>query len=331
MNDALVILPKTQMSVAKAAGAIVVPDAIATAGPGAVNRLIEFFTAQIRNRNTREAYGRACSQFFDWMYENGVNDCRLVQPIHVAGWVETMLGEEFEVPTVKQRLAAVRVLFDWLVTGGILPSNPAASVRGPKHSVHRGKTSVLDGAEAAQLLNSIPTHNLAGLRDRALIALMTYSFARISAALGMKVSDLFHERKRLWVRLHEKGGKRHEMPCHHTLEEYLTDYLERSGLKNKPDSPLFPSLSRSQRLTERPLHRIEAWAMVKRRAKAAGLKTAVVNHTFRGTGITAYLENGGQLERAKHMANHASTKTTQLYDRRADRTTLDDVERIRLG
>ena len=160
---------------------------------------------------------------------------------------------------------------------------------------------------------------------------MTYSFARISAALGMKVSDLFHERKRLWVRLHKKGGKRHEMPCHHTLEEYLTDYLERSGLKNKPDSPLFPSLSRSQRLTERPLHRIEAWAMVKRRAKAAGLKTAVVNHTFRGTGITAYLENGGQLERAKHMANHASTKTTQLYDRRADRTTLDDVERIRLG
>ena len=195
MNDALVILPKTQMSVAKAAGAIVVPDAIAAAGPGAVNRLIEFFTAQIRNRNTREAYGRACSQFFDWMYENGVNYCRLVQPIHVAGWVETMLGEEFEVPTVKQRLAAVRVLFDWLVTGGILPSNPAASVRGPKHSVHRGKTPVLDGAEAAQLLSSIPTHNLAGLRDRALIALMTYSFARISAALGMKVSDLFHERK----------------------------------------------------------------------------------------------------------------------------------------
>ena len=176
------------------------------------------------------------------MYENGINDCRLVQPVHVAGWVETMLREEFEVPTVKQRLAAVRVLCDWLVTGGVLRSNPAASVRGPKHSVHRGKTPVLDGAEAAQLLNSIPTHNLAGLRDRALIALMTYSFARISAALGMKVSDLFHERKRLWVRLHEKGGKRHEMPCHHTLEEYLTDYLERSGLKNKPDSPLFPSL-----------------------------------------------------------------------------------------
>ena len=121
MNDALVILPKTQKSLAKAAAPIVVPDAIAAAGPEAVNRLIEFFTAQIRNRNTREAYGRACSQFFDWMYENGVNDCRLVQPVHVAGWVETMLREEFEVPTVKQRLAAVRVLFDWLVTGGILP------------------------------------------------------------------------------------------------------------------------------------------------------------------------------------------------------------------
>ena len=122
---------------------------------------------------------------------------------------ETMLREDFEVPTVKQRLAAIRMLFDWLVSGGILRANPASSVRGPRHSVHRGKTPVLDGAEAGQLLNSIPTTNLAGLRDRALIALMTYSFARVSAAVGMRVSDVFHERKRLWVRLYEKGGKRH--------------------------------------------------------------------------------------------------------------------------
>ena len=331
MSNPLVISLKSEQNIAKPSDSILVPDAIAVAGPEAINRLIEFFTAQIRNPNTREAYCRASMQFFAWMAENRVNDCRLVQPVHVAGWVEAMLRDDFEVPTVKQRLAAIRMLFDWLVTGGILRANPASSVRGPRYSVHRGKTPVLSGAEAGQLLDSIPTTNLAGLRDRALIALMTYSFARVSAAVGMRVADVFHERKRLWVRLHEKGGKRHEMPCHHALEEYLTEWLEKSGLKNRPESPLFPSLSRSGRLTGRPLHRIEAWAMVKRRAKAADLKTIVVNHTFRGTGITAYLEHGGLLERAKQMANHASTKTTQLYDRRNDRTTLDDVERIILN
>ncbi len=331
MNDALVILPKARSSVGSTADSLMIPEAISAAGPDAVDRVIEFFTAQIRNRNTREAYGRACSQFFAWMHENGLNDCRLFKPVHVAGWVEAMLRENFEIPTVKQRLAAVRMLFDWLVTGGIIPSNPAASVRGPRYSALRGKTPVLDGFEAAKLIDSIPTHSLVGLRDRALIALMTYSFARISAAVGMQVSDVYVERRRLWVRLNEKGGKRHEMPCHHQLEEYLNEYLERSGLKNKPNSPLFPSLSKNDDLTDRPLHRIEAWAMVKRRAKSAGIKTEVMNHTFRGTGLTNYLENGGLLERAKSMANHASTKTTQLYDRRNDRTTLDDVERIRLG
>ena len=244
MNDALVILPKSVKSLAKATEPIVVPEAIAAAGPEAVNRLIEFFTAKFINRHRREAFGRAFSRFFDWMHENGINDCRLVEPVHVAGWVEAIC-EEFKVPDVKQQLNAVRVLLDWLVTGGTLPSNPAASVHGPKRSARRGRTR----AEAAQLLNSIPTHNLEGLRDRALIALITYSFARISAALGMKVSDFFYKRERLWLRLPEKAGKRDEMPCHHALEEYLADYLERSGLKNKPDSPLFPSLSCSQRLT----------------------------------------------------------------------------------
>jgi site-specific recombinase XerD len=121
------------------------------------------------------------------------------------------------------------------------------------------------------------------------------------------------------------------MPCHHTLEEYLLDYLEKTGLKDQRARPLFPSLSPTRKLTERPLHRTEAWAMVKRRAVAAELKTAVVNHTFRATGITSYLENGGTLERARAMANHSSSRTTQLYDRRNDRATLDDVELIRLA
>jgi site-specific recombinase XerD len=300
------------------------------AGAKARDRTLEFFTAHIRNPNTRAAYARAVVQFFSWMEERGLVEFSQLTPVHVAAWIESISRDGMSAPTIKQRLAAIRMLFDWLVSGGAVATNPASSVRGPRHSVRRGKTPVLDGAEAGKILAAIKIDTVAGLRDRALIGLMAYTFARISAALGMTVGDLFYERNRLWVRLNEKGGKRHEMPCHHTLEDYLTEYVERAGLKGKPNSPLFPSLSRERKLTDRPLGRIEALAMVKRRAEKAGIKTAVVNHTFRATGITAYLENGGKLERAKDMANHASTRTTQLYDRRRDRATLDDVELIRL-
>jgi site-specific recombinase XerC len=128
-------------------------------------------------------------------------------------------------PTVKQRLAGLKHLFDWLVTGQIIPTNPATSVRGPVHRVKRGKTPVLDAAEARQILDSIDVTAPAGLRDRALIGLMIYSFARIGAALAMRVEDVYVQNRRLWVRLHEKGGKRHDMPCHHNLDAWLHDYM----------------------------------------------------------------------------------------------------------
>ena len=100
---------------------------------------------------------------------------------------------------------------------------------------------MLDPAEARQLLDSIDATTPAGLRDRALIALMVYSFARVGAALAMKVEDVFMQNRRLWVRLHEKGGKAHAMPCHHNLEEYLAAYLDGAGLRDDPKGPLFPS------------------------------------------------------------------------------------------
>ena len=213
--------------------------------------------------------------------------------------------------------------------GQIVPVNPAASVRGPSHSVKRGKTPVLSPEEARQLLDSLPMDKITGLRDRALIGLMVYSFARIGAALAMKVDDVYIQNRRLWVRLHEKGGKRHEMPCHHTLEDYLVAYLEVGGLRADPKGPLFRTIDRETKmLSERPLPQANAYAMIQRRAKAAGIETKIGNHTFRATGITAYLKNAGTLEKAAAMANHASTRTTQLYDRRGDEFSLDDVERI---
>jgi len=189
---------------------------------------------------------------------------------------------------------------------------------------------VLDPAEARALLDSIDVSTHAGLRDRALVGLMVYSFARIGAALGMSVEDVFTQNRRLWVRLREKGGKPHAMPCHHNLKEYLVvAYLDGAELRGDPKGPLFRSIGRGTgKLTRTVLPQANAYAMIGRRAAAAGIETKLGNHSFRATGITAYLKNGGTLEKAAAMANHASTRTTQLYDRRRDELSLDEVERI---
>jgi len=191
-----------------------VPVQVRSAGNQATRRFLEFFTANIRNRNTRAAYAGAVSDFFRWCEDMGLHQLGAVEPVHVAGYVE-QLGTIRSAPTVKQHLAAIRMLFDWLVVGQVVPSNPASVVRGPKHVVKRGKTPVLSPEEARQLFDSIPVDTLIGLRDRALIGVLIYSFARVSAALGMRVEDYFPQGKRWWLRLHEKGGKQHEMPVHH--------------------------------------------------------------------------------------------------------------------
>ena len=179
------------------------------------------------------------------------------------------------------------------------------------------------------MLDSIDVSTPVGLRDRALIGLMVYSFARIGAALAMKVEDVYVQNRRLWVRLHEKGGKRHEMPCHHNLEAYLHVYIDGCGLAGDPKGSLFRTIGRgTDQLTTTPLSQANAYAMIRRRAAAADIETKIGNHTFRATGITAYLKNGGTLEKAAAMANHASTRTTQLYDRRRDEVSLDEVERV---
>ena len=304
------------------------PAAVTAAGSGAQRRFLEFFTANIRNVHTRRAYARAAREFFDWLERVGVTQLAAIESAHVAAYVE-QLAKARSAPTAKLRLAALRHLFDWLVIGQIMPTNPASVVRGPRHIVRRGKTPVLDPSEARQLIDAIDTTSVIGLRDRALIGLMVYSFARIGAAIGMRVEDVYTQNRRLWVRLHEKGGKEHAMPCHHNLETYLHEYLAGAGLAQEPKAFLFQTYSRATgQLTGNPLPQANAYAMIQRRAKSGGITTHVGNHTFRATGVTAYLKNGGTLERAAQMANHASTRTTQLYDRRAEEVTLDEVERI---
>ena len=201
------------------------PALVTATGERAAVRFLDFFTSHIRNPNTRKAYARGLGEFMAWCEAGGVTSLAAIQPVHVAAYAEHLTRTK-SAPTAKQRLSAIRMMFDWLVTGQVVPVNPAHAVRGPKHIVRRGKTPVLSPEEARQLLDGIDTTTPVGLRDRALIGLMVYSFARIGAALAMKVEDVFVQKNRLWVRLHEKGGKRHEMPCHHNLEDYLRAYID---------------------------------------------------------------------------------------------------------
>jgi integrase/recombinase XerD len=343
--------------------ALAVPEMVANAGNRASKRFLDFFAASIGNDNTRLAYYRAVCNFFVWLEQHGIGELVDIEPFHVAAYIKALKVSDpgkravkeraAAKPTVKQHLAAIRMLFDWLIVGQVLAINPAHAVRGPKHAVKRGKTPVLTEDQARRLLESIKLKKkvkktviladgsqakvlvevprLEGLRDRALIGVMIYTFARISAVVAMQVEDYFPNGKRWWVRLQEKGGKRHEMPAHHKLEMFLDAYLDAAGIRDLGRTPLFRSaIGKTGILTDRPMHRVDAYQMVRRRTTEAGLKGKLGCHVFRATGITAYLDAGGTLENAQAMAAHESPRTTKLYDRTGDEITLDEVERINI-
>lgn len=291
-------------------------------------RTLEFFTARIRNKNTRKAYMRATVDFAAWCEDLGISDPGSVRPVHVAAYIEG-LQKDRAAPSVKLHLAALRMLFDWLVVGQVVPVNPASSVKGPRHVVKKGKTPVLTAGEARTMIDAIDTQSVVGLRDRALVGLMVYTFARVGAVIKMRVEDVYVQGRRTWVRLHEKGGKRHDMPCHHNLDEYLQGYLDGTGIDADVKGFLFRTAPRhAGELTDRPMSQADVYRMIGRRAGDSGIETRIGCHSFRATGITEYLRNGGKLEVAQQMANHESARTTGLYDRRNDQVSLDEVERI---
>jgi len=307
---------------------LALPALIAGAGQGAAHRFRDFFTVNIRNRNTRAAYARAAAVFLRWCEGQGITRLQNVKPVHVAAYIE-QLSREMSPPSVKQHLACIRMLFDWLVTGQVMPSNPAHAVRGPRHSVSKGATPVLSSEEATALLAGMDVSSVVGLRDRAIIAVMTYTFARVGAVVALAVEDYYAQKKRCWLRLREKNGKLNEMPCHHKLEAYLDAYIGAAGIEDDRKGPLFrAAIGKTKKLGEGAMSRTDVWFMVRRRAADAGIETAIGCHTFRATGITDYLSNGGRIEVAQRMAGHSNAKTTGLYDRRNDDVSVGEVERI---
>lgn len=312
-NDCTVLRASTDVTVFNG----YVPRIVDRAGEKAGFRFLEYFTAEIRNAGTREAYGRAVSRFLDWCDEQG---CQLdtINPIVVSAYIE-LLGAYLRPPTVKMHLAAIRKMFDFLVVGQIVGMNPAASVRGPKHVVKKGKTPVLAADEARQLLDAIDTSSISGLRDRALIGVMVYSFARVSAVIGMNVEDYFAQGRRMWFRFHEKGGKDHDVPAHRNAEDYLDAYVKRAEIGQQSGGPLFRTINSGRQLTRDRMHRSDVLRMIQRRANRAKIQSRVCCHTMRATGITAYLDNGGLLEEGPPQYQ----RTTELYQLRRQRYYLD--------
>jgi integrase/recombinase XerD len=320
---------KQRLTTATSGAGLQVPALIDRAGQKAAKRFIEFFVAQYRNPNTREAYARAVGRFFAWSEDHGLRDLDYIEPLHVAAYVEE-LGGSYKVRTVKQHMAAIRMCLDYLVTGGILPTNPAMNVRGPKLVAAKGVTPVLDDDQVLDLLESIDTSTIAGLRDRALLGVMLFSWARVSAVCGLRIKDYESSGRKTHLFLGEKGGKEHRVLLHHKAEEFLDAYVHAAEIGSDRDGWLFRALDRRRQLSDRPLNRSDVLAMVKRRAKAANLEPErICNHSFRATGITNYMTNGGRIDVAKEMAGHADERTTGLYDRSSDKMTKEEVERMR--
>ncbi|MDX2199340.1 MAG: tyrosine-type recombinase/integrase [Phycisphaerae bacterium] len=321
-----------------------VPLTIRNAGPDATRAFFEFFTATIRNKNTRMAYARACARFLDWCDGRGVR-LEKIAPMTLAAYVEMLSnglpgedgttdgGENGGIPpmapsSVKQHLAAIRMLFDWLATRHIVDVNPARSVKGPKHTVVEGITPAFDVKQARLLLESIDISKPRGLRDRALLASMIYTAARVSAVCNLRVKDFAQDGSQWILRFGEKGGKRRQIPCSSVLEKILREYIDATGIGDAVDTPLFRTFTKSGRPTARGVSRVEAHYMLKSRLKKAGLPANLSSHSFRATTATDLLAQGIPLEDVQYLLGHADPRTTRLYDRRKKEITRRIVERI---
>lgn len=305
------------------------PTTIAEAGDAAARLTLQFLTSELANEHTRRAYGRAIFDFCAWCEAQHVALGAITPPTIAAYY--THRRQSVSLASIKLIASALRHWLDYLTTRGALPLNPALSVRTPRLIVGEGKTPVLERDEARKLFDVLEGTDLLTLRDRALIALMIFSFARVGAAISMRVRDFQDEGGEAFLVLHEKGGKERRLPCHHRIRAYLRAYLDAAGLDPKSKEPLFQSAPRTgTRLSGRPLTDDAVLRMVKRRCVQAGLPSNICNHSFRATGITIHQQNGGRLEDAQDLAGHADARTTRLYVRTRRTIARSEVERVQL-
>ncbi|WP_231933212.1 tyrosine-type recombinase/integrase [Botrimarina mediterranea] len=307
------------------------PPLIAAAGAAAVFAWEEFLYAAVRNPHTRRSYERASRRFLTWA-DATRKPLHRITPADVGHYLDGLTGSA---ASKKVYLAAIRHLFDRLVQRHAVALNPAASVRGDRHSVVEGRTPEITVAQARQLLASIDDRRLIGLRDRAAIAVLIYTAARVGAVARLRIDDFCEMGDQFCLSFSEKGGKVREIPVRHDLQRLLSGLIEArhsaGNLGGPPGSgsPLFTSaIRRTGRLSDRPMSADDVSRMVRRRLKDAGLPRRLTAHSFRVATITDLLSQGVPLEDVQNLAGHADPRTTRLYDRRGRCVTRNIVERI---
>lgn len=307
------------------------PDIVRSGGEACVIAYDDFF-AKHANQNTNEQYSRALSSFLDYLATEKI-DLLDVRASNIRDYTRFRTDKRRPNPltdnSLRPHLSAIREFYNALIMAGAIVANPAAAVRSPRRRTESGTTPVIDKDEIRAILDAIELKTQADYRDRAIIATMAFSFFRITAVLALRVENYRWHKKQRWLRAEEKGGKIHEMPVHPTLKNYIDEYIAQTDLIKAPKGFLFPSSQgRSGRLNDKQYKRNSAWHMVKRRASVAGILTPIGNHSFRASGITAYMESGGTLENAQKLAGHAHISTTKQYDRSADKDKMTEILKL---
>ena len=307
------------------------PAIVVEAGANARFAYQEFFEAEIENPHTRRAYRHAVDRLLRWCKHRAVPLAQM-SPWLIGEYVRTLTrsdGMLASKPTRKLHLAALRHFFDRLVVRHAVPLNPAASVRGPRHSVMEGRTAALSVSQARHLLGQFNVRSLIGLRDRAIIGVLIYTAVRVGAVAKLRRRDFFSDGRQWLFRFDEKGGKERVIPARHDLEGFVREYLAAAGDAG-PLAALFYPLHRGRTGDARPpIAAGDILRMVRRRLRSADLPAETLScHSFRATTITNLLEQGVPLEDVQYLAGHADPRTTRLYDRRRREVTRNIVERI---
>jgi integrase/recombinase XerD len=298
------------------------PAIVKAAGKAAEFAWEEFFQAEIPNAHTRKNYMHAVRKFLTWVEERGL-DLPRVSPADVGEYLE---GLELATPTKKLHLAALRRFFDRLVNRHVCIINPAATVKVERYSVVEGNAPDIGPVQARVLLKSIAVADPVGPRDRAVLAVLIYTAARVGAVAKLTVKNLIHDGSQYTLRFSEKGGKSREIPVRHDLEQFLLGYLQAADITERP---LFRTGNRKTKtLTKNAMTGIDICRMMKRRLKAAGLPGHLSPHWFRVTTVTDLLEQNVPLEDVQYLAGHADPRTTRIYGRRRRKVTRNIVERI---
>ena len=303
-----------------------VPELVTSAGPAAVFVWEEFVYGRLRNRHTRRNYSHAVARFLAWCEYRGIELSRIA-PRDVGQYLDEL---EFAPATKKLHLSALRHFFDQLVSRHVVILNPASSVRGERLQVVEGRTPEITVKQARHLLGSIDTSHAIGLRDKAIIAILIYTAARVGAVARLRRGDYYDAGEQYCLRFTEKGTKTREIPVRHDLCGFLSAYLNAARLEySEKSTPLFrTTIRRTKRMTQNAMSAGDMARMVKRRMRQAGLPSRLSPHSFRVAAITDLLSQGVPLEDVQMLAGHADPRTTRLYDRRHRQVTRNIVERI---